>query len=219
MAKWSRPPAASLIAFSSLSPFITHNFIKIPPHLSLSLSPPFSFPLSLSLASPQSPCLCFLTRLLRIGQASLPPLWCISFSSLPPSVPPSSACCSRLFFWELCCCFSCILSHFLCFSLSLRWHAIRHCYRASHSLVHSLRFNHTLEKYYIWVKARVWNLSCFTWERKNQRTLWTFKTWAVSVLVVIQLLCSLNVFEIKTLLLFDIKEFCWWVINSSNDPL
>lgn len=47
MAKWSRPPAASLIAFSSLSPFITHNFIKIPPHLSLPLSP-FSFPLSLS---------------------------------------------------------------------------------------------------------------------------------------------------------------------------
>lgn len=137
MAKWSRPPAASLTAFSSLSPFITHNFIKIPPHLSLPLSPLLlpSFPLSLSLASPQSPCLCFLTRLLRIGQASLPPLWCISFSSLPPSVPPSSACCSRLFFWELCCCFSCILSHFLCFSLPLRWHAIRHCY--THSFIRS----------------------------------------------------------------------------------
>lgn len=48
MAKWSRPPAASLIAFSSLSPFITHNFIKIPPHLSLPLSPLLLPSLSLS---------------------------------------------------------------------------------------------------------------------------------------------------------------------------
>lgn len=133
MAKWSRPPAASLIAFSSLSPFITHNFIKIPPHLSLPLSPLLLPSLSLSRLT---------TITVSLFSYEAPQDWTSFITStlmyfflLPPSVPPSSACCSRLFFWELCCCFSCILSHFLCFSLSLRWHAIRHCY--THSFIRS----------------------------------------------------------------------------------
>lgn len=85
MAKWSRPPAASLIAFSSLSPFITHNFIKIPPHLSLPLSP-LLLP-SLSLSPHHNHRVSVFLR----GSSGLDKLHYLHFDVFlsPPSLPPS----------------------------------------------------------------------------------------------------------------------------------